>query len=171
MLKENLIKITYTLVRNNLDETQYDPYHMLPASSEGGNAINIWKQEIFNDFAARMLWTVTDSYADANHHPVAIFGKEAGKDILYKKVKAGHSLKLDASSSADPDGNDLTYEWIYYKEPGTYKGTLDILQSESVQTIIIPDDAKGKTIHIVLKVTDNGKPSLTSYRRIVLECR
>ncbi len=159
------------VVRNNLDETQYDPYHMLPASSEGGNAINIWKQEIFNDFAARMLWTVTDSYTDANHHPVAVFGRETGKDIIYKRVKAGHSLKLDASRSADPDGNDLTYEWIYYKEPGTYKGTLDILQSESVQTIIIPDDAKGKTIHIVLKVTDNGKPSLTSYRRIVLECR
>ena len=72
---------------------------------------------------------------------------------------------------SDPDGNDLTYEWIHYKEPGTYKGTLDILKSEPVQTIMIPNDAKGKTIHIVLKVTDNGTPSLTSYRRIVLECR
>ena len=118
-----------------------------------------------------MLWTVTAGYEDANHHPVAVFGKETGKDILYKKVKAGRSLKLDARSSYDPDGNDLTYEWIYYKEPGTYKGMLDILQSKPVQTIMIPDDAKGKTVHIVLKVTDNGKPSLTSYRRIVLECR
>ena len=159
------------VVRSNLDETQYDPYYMLPASSEGGNAINIWKQEIYNDFAARMLWTVTDGYADANHHPIAVLGKETGKDIVYKKVKAGRSLKLDASHSYDHDGNDLTYEWIHYKEPGTYKGTLDILQSKHVQTIMIPDDAEGKTIHIVLKVTDNGKPSLASYRRIVLECR
>ena len=54
---------------------------------------------------------------------------------------------------------------------GSYNGPLDILPSKSVQTIMIPDDAGGKTIHIVLKVTDNGKPSLTSYRRIVLECR
>lgn len=159
------------VVRNNLDETQYDPYYMLPASSEGGNAINIWKQDIYNDFAARMLWTVTDAYADANHHPVAAFGKDAGKDVLYKKVRAGRSLKLDASRSYDPDGNDLTYEWMFYKEPGSYNGSLDILPSKPFQTIMIPDDAKGSTIHIVLKVTDNGKPSLTSYRRIVLECR
>ena len=54
---------------------------------------------------------------------------------------------------------------------GSYNGPLDILPSKPVQTIMIPDDAGGKTIHIVLKVTDNGKPSLTSYRRIVLECR
>ena len=118
-----------------------------------------------------MIWTVTAGYEGANHHPVAVIGKEAGKDALYKKVKAGRSLKLDASHSYDHDGNDLTYEWIHYKESGTYKGTLDILQSKHVQTIMIPDDAEGKTIHIVLKVTDNGKPSLASYRRIVLECR
>lgn len=157
--------------QEGIRETQYDPYFMLPSSPEGGNAINIWKHEIYNDFAARMQWTVTADYDNANHHPVAVFGKDAGKDVIYKTARSGRTLKLDAKGSYDPDGNDLTYEWIYYKEPGTYKGTRDILQSEPVQTIMIPDDAKGKTIHIVLKVTDNGKPSLTSYRRIVLECR
>lgn len=48
---------------------------------------------------------------------------------------------------------------------------LTVFMSGFAKTIMIPDDAKGKTVHIVLKVTDNGKPSLTSYRRIVLECR
>ncbi|UCD50869.1 MAG: hypothetical protein JSW27_25510 [Phycisphaerales bacterium] len=33
----------------------------------------------------------------------------------------------------------------------------------------IPADATGKTIHIVLSVTDDDTPPLTRYRRIIIE--
>ncbi|MHC4521582.1 MAG: hypothetical protein ACYTAS_23570 [Planctomycetota bacterium] len=32
----------------------------------------------------------------------------------------------------------------------------------------VPADAAGKTIHIILQVTDDGDPPLTRYRRAIL---
>jgi hypothetical protein len=34
----------------------------------------------------------------------------------------------------------------------------------------VPRDAAGKTIHVILKATDDGSPPLTTFRRIVVEC-
>jgi hypothetical protein len=34
--------------------------------------------------------------------------------------------------------------------------------------LTIPADAVGKTVHVVLEVTDAGRPALTRYRRVVL---
>lgn len=158
------------VVRNNLDETQYDPYLMLGSSPEGAGAIRLWRKEIDNDFAARMIWSITDRFEEANHHPVPALGKDYTTDVVVKNVKVGKTMKLDAGRSYDPDGNSLSYEWIFYKEPGTYKGTINITSYAPVQKVVIPYDAKGKTIHLILRVTDNGQPSLTSYRRIILEC-
>ena len=156
--------------RNNLDETQYDPYLMLGASSERGDAIRRWAKDINNDFAARMQWTITDDYSEANHHPVAVVENDKTRDVVQVKIKPGNKLRLDASKSTDPDGDSLSYEWIYYKEASSYNGNLDITAIKSVAEIIIPADSKGKDFHIVLRVTDNGTPALTSYRRIIVNC-
>jgi hypothetical protein len=32
----------------------------------------------------------------------------------------------------------------------------------------IPDDAAGRTVHVVLELTDAGTPPLTAYRRVAL---
>ena len=37
--------------------------------------------------------------------------------------------------------------------------------------ILIPEEARGKTIHIILKVSDNAQPNLCSYRRIVINVK
>ena len=157
--------------RSNLDETQYDPSLMIGSAKEGVEAIRMWSDDISRDFAARMKWTVASSYEEANHHPVAVLDKDKTTDALFKSVKAGSILKLDASRSSDPDGDALSYEWIFYKEPSSYKGTLSIAPTSDKQEISIPVEAKGKTIHLILRVTDNGSPALTSYRRVVLNCR
>lgn len=155
--------------RNGLDEPQYDPYYMLPAAPEGGEAIARWKQEICNDFAARMQWTVCSEYTKANHHPVAAIGRDHSKKIIDRKVRAGKGVTLDAARSYDPDKDRLTFTWEYYREPSTYSGTVVLDSSkDSVCRLLIPQDAAGCTLHIVLKVTDNGTPALTSYRRVVL---
>jgi hypothetical protein len=38
----------------------------------------------------------------------------------------------------------------------------------SEATLITPKVEQPETIHLILKVTDNGKPSLTRYQRVIL---
>lgn len=159
--------------RNGLDETAYDPYYMIPSAPEGGEAIIRWKNEIHNDFAARMQWSITPDYSNANHHPLAAKGKDISTRIVNRTVKPGERVTLNAEKSYDPDNDKLHFEWEYYKEPSTYaKGTIAIESStERKCHLVVPNDAAGSTIHIVLKVTDNGTPTLTSYRRIILHVK
>ena len=159
------------VVRSNLDETKYDPYLMLGSSSEGSNAIRRWANDINNDFAARMIWTTTNRYEEANHHPIAVVGKDKTTDAIYKTVKVGKVIQLDASRSNDPDGDQLTYEWIFYQEPSSFKGKLEFDKGQSKISIAVPMEAKEKNIHLILRITDNGQPALTSYRRVILECK
>ena len=159
------------VVRSNLDETKYDPYLMLGSSSEGSNAIRRWANDINNDFAARMIWTTANRYEEANHHPIAVVGKDKTTDAIYKTVKAGKVIQLDASRSNDPDGDQLTYEWIFYQEPSSFKGKLEFDKGQRKISIAVPMEAKGKNIHLILRITDNGQPALTSYRRVILECK
>ncbi len=157
------------IVRSGKDETQYDPYYMYGSSEEGVEAINKWKQHIWNNFAARMLWSATDDFSTVNHHPIAILDGDTSLKCIYKNAKPGGSLVFDASKSKDPDGDQLDYKWSVYNEPSTYKGRVTIEDSSrSKCKVLIPSDALGKTIHLILEITDNGVPALTVYRRIVI---
>ena len=158
------------IVRNGKDETQYDPYYMHPSAPEGIQAINRWRQHIWNDFAARMAWTTTDDYAEANHHPVAVIQRDRSLRCIYRTARPGEELRFDASKSHDPDGDRLGYRWSVYKEPSSYKNTVPLSGDTTARCqLTIPDDAAGKTIHLILEVTDDGTPSLTAYRRVVIE--
>jgi hypothetical protein len=157
------------IVKSGKDETQYDSYYMYGSSKEGIGAINKWKQHIWNNFAARMLWTTTDNYSAVNHHPVPIVDGNSSLKCIYKSAKAGNSLIFDASESKDADGDHLVYKWFVYNEPSSFKSTITVEDSSASKCkIFIPSDASGKTIHLVLEITDKGVPALTVYRRIVI---
>lgn len=157
------------IVRSGKNETQYDPYYMYGSTEEGIGAINKWKEHIWNNFAARMLWTTTDDYSAVNHHPTAIVDSDNSLKCIYKDAKAGDYLVLDVSQSIDPDNNRLDYKWSVYGEPGTYNGLVNIEGiTRPVCKVHIPSDASGKTIHVILELTDNGIPALTAYRRVVI---
>ena len=142
---------------------------MYGSSKEGIEAINKWKQQIWNNFFFFLLWTTTDDYAAVNHHPKAIVDGDKSLKCINKIAQTGDRLTFDASRSSDPDHNTLNYKWTVYPEPGTYKGTVHIENDTvSVCHVPIPSDASGKTIHLILEVTDNGIPSLTAYRRVVI---
>ncbi|MGV3722146.1 MAG: PKD domain-containing protein, partial [Actinomycetota bacterium] len=87
------------------------------------------------------------------------------------RVKPGAMVKLDAAPSTDPDGQSLRYEWIYYPEPGSYRGPAPEIRgaASSTATLIAPASASPATLHFVLAVTDTGSPALTRYARVILE--
>ena len=158
------------IAQSGKDESLYDPYRMYACAAEGGNSIKRWKREIWNNFAARMAWTATDEYSAVNHHPVAIVDGHYGMNCIYKKVKAGRDMEFDASASYDPDGNPLAFRWEIYAEPSTYKGKVNMENGDSPKCRIhIPAEASGKSLHVILSLTDRGKPALTAYKRIVVQ--
>ena len=115
------------------------------------------------DFAARMRWSVTPKYADANHEPrVRIDGP------LEIVVYAGQSVKL-SGTVADPDGNTVAVKWWQFVLPDP-RGMVEIASPATMETIVaIPKDAKpGEQYHVILEATDNGSPALTRYQRVIM---
>ena len=125
-----------------------------------------WSKAFQNDWAARADWCVKD-YEHANHPPVV---KLAHAPDL--KVKPGQTVKLSAKGK-DPDGDKLYYKLLQYREPGSYKGEVNIQAAKKPQASFkLPADAKpGRTVHTICEVTDDGDPQLTRYARVIVECQ
>jgi Cellulose-binding Sde182, nucleoside hydrolase-like domain/Cellulose-binding protein Sde0182, C-terminal domain len=138
-------------------------------SNHRDNTLARWAADLQNDFRARLNWCVT-SGSNANHSPVALVNAKPGKEIVLVTGATGSTLRLSAEGSYDPDGNKMSYEWFNYQEAGTYGSAIALTDSTSKTLLFkIPKDAKEKTIHILLRVTDDGAPPLAAYRRIVVQ--
>ena len=143
-----------------------------------------WREAYQNDFAARMDWTVRD-FAHANHAPDVVVNGQHGTAPVELTTGAGELVKLDAAGTSDPDGQQLTYRWLLYPEAGltgTHGATATLSSEGGPRTTFVaqsacprgwlplpPSFCKGPGVmHVILAVTDNGSPRLTSYRRIIL---
>jgi len=122
-----------------------------------------WRDDFQNDFAARMDWCIKP-YEEANHPPIPVLSQP--EEIT---VKSGDGFGLDAGNSTDPDGDHISYLWFSYPEAGSYKKKL-ITEAEVAHGVWLnaPVVDKKETAHIILKVTDKGKPSLSRYKRIIV---
>lgn len=139
-----------------------------------------WRDAVQNDFAARVQWSLSTDYQQANHNPLAVINSDAGKAALRIAVRPGEEIDLDASASSDPDGDTLSYRWWQYKEAGATHDAMaaipDLLFSAatSARTKVTVPSKSGhalqlpQELHLVLEVLDNGKPRLSSYRRVVI---
>lgn len=142
-----------------------------------------WRTAFQHEFAARMDWT-TKSFAEANHNPLlTVNGKDGAAPIIIE-AKVGQPIPLDASVSRDPDGHKLNYHWFHYAEagfvPGVNMASITITQGDAAKAVVTATAACRQVwrpvnrpcptgiAHIILAVTDNGSPALTSYRRVIL---
>jgi len=155
-----------------------------------------WRNAFQNDFAARVKWSTTPDFTEANHHPVVSINKDTGLHPLRLEAEAGESITLDASASYDPDSKDtLTFKWWHYKEPSATQwhvssevSSLSIKpldgESRKVQVTLPPPEecavnftskkpeVKGQLLHLILEVTDSGNGGglpLTTYRRVSIQ--
>ena len=124
-------------------------------------ALYRWRPAWQADFAARLDWCIK-SYNEANHAPRL---KRNNKKIT---VKSGQQVKL-AVNAYDPDKDDLHYNWFFYPEEGSYQGTFPRLAvSGNTATFAAPASASEKTLHVIVEVSDDGVPALTSYHRYIV---
>jgi Protein of unknown function (DUF1593) len=142
-----------------------------------------WRTAFQNDFAARMDWTIKP-FKEANHPPVAAIRGYDSASAIHLSLRVGQSVTLDASPSFDPDGNKLSVRWFHYGEAGAGDGVnlADVaLTNKGMSATITAKSAcrkdwidgmipcKGNGVaHIILSVTDHGKPALTRYQRVIL---
>lgn len=153
-------------------EPQFDPYYMYGNTPEKANAIKRWSKGYDNDFAARMDWSITSKYEDANHQPVAVVNGDKSRKVLELSAAPGSTVQLDATGSSDPDKDALSYTWSFYKEPSSYDGDVKIEDATSSSaTVSIPADASGKNIHVILELNDDGSPNLYAYRRVIISVK
>jgi hypothetical protein len=130
-----------------------------------------WFSDFQHDFAARLQWTVTPDYADANHEPVV----SVPPGRTNPTARPGERVQLVGQAS-DPDGDNLTVSWWQYHEADTYPGLVSLENPSALRgkgaSFVVPEDAEpGQTIHLILEVTDDGELPLQSYQRVVVTVR
>lgn len=136
-----------------------------------GHTISRWASEFQNDYQARMDWCVKE-FSEANHPPRPVLNGNKSLKAIKITAKPGQRIELDATGSTDIDNNGLSYEWRFYPEAGTYPKEINIENSyRKTTSFVVPEDASGKTLHVLLVLTDDGAPPLTRYRRLVIHCK
>ena len=69
----------------------------------------MWRQDYYNNFQCRMDWC-ENAFENANHQPIASINGDSIEKIHFIQASSGESVRLDASSSLDPDKDSLTFK-------------------------------------------------------------
>ncbi len=119
---------------------------------------------VMNGLSARLDWSMTADYTQANHEPQI-------EGPLAMTVKAGETVSLKYKVS-DPDKDAVVCRWLTLPA-GTYTGAVRVADPQKALTqVSIPQAMKaGETIHLLLEVVDKGSPALTRYHRVILTAR
>jgi hypothetical protein len=78
-------------------------------------------------------------------------------------------VALDASATSDPDGHGLRFAWSIYPGVEPTKEPLVLMDpSAPIARLAVPVTLAGRTIPVLLTVTDRGDPPLTRYARVLI---
>ena len=96
-----------------------------------------------------MDWTIKP-YDKANHPPVPKLAHPAKLT-----AQKGGTVNLSAEGSTDPDGDELTYEWFYYGETGSF--TFSSARTGQPLTIKLVAEGPAATIGISGSTAGDGQ--------------
>lgn len=140
-------------------------YNYLAGTEGNSNRFLLAYQQ---DWAARADWCVND-YSKCNHAPrITVENEEI-------EVEAGKPVQLSATV-VDPDGNNVSTSWWYYKEGSQYSGNasdIRVWSIESTQTgFTVPSDAKsGDFFNLVIEAKDNTETPMTRYNQVIVKVK
>ncbi len=134
------------------------------------HSVSRWRPAFQHDFMARVLWGIKD-YDEANHPPLPKLVDHPDHLPIFLEKQENSIVVLDASPSVDPDGDHLSYHWWVYDEIYKPERPIEFYFTDEGRKISfsMPKIRPNSQLHIILEVSDNGMPSLTRYRRIVLK--
>lgn len=120
-----------------------------------------WFGAYQRDLAARLKWTVTPEYAEANHAPrVEVRGE------LDRSVLPGETVE-SSFAVTDPDRDDVRHRVYVEENASTLIAPVELTPTGA--RVTIPVDAEsGAVLHMIVEATDSGSPAMTGYARIVL---
>lgn len=139
-----------------------------------GNQASVyrWRRDFQNDFAARIGWTLSDRFRDGNHAPMVMVNGRTGQGAIHLTARSGEAVTLDATGTSDPDGGAVHLRWWQYREVGGIPPqppvTIESPEAHSTR-IVLPQVNKPMAIHLIAEARDDGTPSLTGYRRIIID--
>jgi hypothetical protein len=103
-----------------------------------------------------------------NRPPSIVLEGDASEKILEIPVGEGETITLNTIGTSDPDGDSLSYSWWIYPEAGTAQQCPEMWPVDQPDVAVeIPAGEAGREMHLVLEVTDDGEPALTSFRRVI----
>jgi hypothetical protein len=149
------------------DRTFGDARDTVSGVTDARSTVWRWRDAYQRDFQARLDWCVQPRDG-ANHPPVAVCNGDATGAVLRQRAAPGSIFRLSAANSREPDGDALNFRWWIYREAGDYRGEPKMAAADSPEcTIDLAPNATGN-LHVILEVTDAGRPPLTAYRRVVV---
>ncbi|KAK8004734.1 hypothetical protein PG990_010771 [Apiospora arundinis] len=126
-------------------------------------------QDQMNNFVARIEWAASGK---GNRNPVVVMNGDSSYQVATVRAAAGAEITVSAAGTMDPDGDALSYAWS--QDTGVVGAgwtTAIALGGDSTPdtSFVVPADAGGKDIHLMLRVVDNGTPALATWRRVIVQ--